>query len=52
MVERLPTEKQKFVERQRRIRQLYVRAMNGVDWDGLKIERSDEGTEGYEVGDV
>lgn len=51
IVDKLPEDKQKFVEQQRRIQPLYVRAMNGVDWESLKIERSDEGTEGYSVSD-
>ncbi|CAN8105440.1 unnamed protein product [Discula destructiva] len=52
LVDRLPVEKQRFVEQQRRIQPLYVRAMDGVDWEGLKVERSDEGTEGYSLTDV
>ncbi|KAJ4387452.1 hypothetical protein N0V93_008044 [Gnomoniopsis smithogilvyi] len=49
IVDKLPEEKQKFVEQQRRIQPLYVRAMNGVDWDNIKVQRNDEGTEGYTV---
>lgn len=51
IVDRLPEAKQKFVEQQRRIQPLYVRAMNEIDWKDLKIERTDEGTEGYSVSD-
>lgn len=51
IVDKLPAEKQKFVEQQRRIRPLYVRAMNGIDWESINIQRSDEGTEGYAVSD-
>lgn len=49
LVDKLPESKQKFVEMQRRIQPLYVRAMNGVEWNTIKIERNDEGTGGYEV---
>lgn len=51
VVDRLPDDKKALVERTRRIRQLCVRAMNGVEWDEIKIGRSDEGTEGYVVPD-
>lgn len=50
VVNRLPAEKQAFVESLRRIRPLYVRAMSGVEWDEIRPVRSDEGTEGYTVG--
>lgn len=49
VVDRMPEDKKAFVEKQRRIRQLSVRAMNGVEWGEIKIDRSDEGTEGYVV---
>lgn len=49
VVERLPADKQKFVDMQRRIQPLYVRAMDGVEWDEINIQRSDEGTSGYSV---
>lgn len=51
MVEKLPQDKQKFIEQQRRIQPLYVRAMNGVVWHSLKIQRNDEGTNGYTLPD-
>ncbi|KAF3763304.1 hypothetical protein M406DRAFT_73921 [Cryphonectria parasitica EP155] len=47
LVGKLPEAKQKFVEQQRRIRPLYIRAMNGVEWEEINVERSDEGTDGY-----
>lgn len=47
----MPEEKKAFVDRMRRIQPLYVRAMNGVEWDEIRIERSDEGTQGYDVPD-
>lgn len=50
VVSRLPADKQQFVEKLRRIRPLYVRAMNEVEWDEITVVRSDEGTEGYVVG--
>lgn len=50
-MDKLPEAKRAFVEQQRRIQPLYVRSMNGVEWDEIKIERSDEGTDGYEVFD-
>ncbi|KAK7739631.1 hypothetical protein SLS53_005598 [Cytospora paraplurivora] len=49
VVDRLPEEKKAFVDKLRRIQPLYVRAMNGVEWDEIRIERSDDGTQGYEV---
>ena len=49
VVDRLPEDKKAFVEKMTRIQPLYVRAMDGVEWDEIKIERSDEGTEGYVV---
>lgn len=51
VVDRLPEEKKAFVERIRRIQPLSVRALHGVEWDEIKIEKSDEGTEGYVVPD-
>lgn len=45
----LPAERRAAVERMRWIRPLYVRAMEGVEWDEITVERSDEGTEGYVV---
>lgn len=50
-VDEMPENMRDFVEKQRRIQPLYVRALNGVEWDDIKIERSDEGTDGYEVSD-
>lgn len=50
IVSTLAAEKQEFVEKLRRVRPLYIRAMNGVEWDRIRIIRSDEGTEGYAVG--
>lgn len=50
VVSRLPPEKQMFVEKLRRIRPLYLRAMNDVEWDEIDVVRSDEGAEGYVVG--
>lgn len=52
VVKKLSEEKQKFVEQQRRIQPLYVRAMNGVELDKIKVQRNDEGTEGYTVLDA
>lgn len=51
LVDKLPENKQNFVELQRRIQPLYVRAMNGVEWDKIRVERSDEGTDGYGIPD-
>ncbi|ROV88746.1 hypothetical protein VMCG_10077 [Cytospora schulzeri] len=49
VVDKLPEDKKAYVEETRRVRQLSVRAMNGVEWDEITINRSDEGTEGYVV---
>lgn len=49
VVSRLPVEKQQFVEKLRRVRPLYMRTINEVEWDQVTVVRSDEGTEGYEV---
>lgn len=51
VVERFPEDKKAFVEKMRRIRQLSVRTMNGVEWDEITIDKTDEGTEGYVVPD-
>ncbi|KAI1861460.1 uncharacterized protein JN550_010840 [Neoarthrinium moseri] len=44
-----PEARQAMVARNLSIRPLSVRALDGVEWDQLKIERADEGTEGYVV---
>lgn len=51
VVDKLPDDKKEFVEKLRRIQPLYVRAMDGVEWDEIHVEQSDEGTEGYELPD-
>lgn len=51
VVDNLPEAKKEFVAKLRRTQPLYVRAMNGVEWDEIHVERSDEGTEGYVVSD-
>lgn len=50
-VDKLPEAKKEFVEKQRRIQPLYVRVMDGVEWDDIHVEQSDEGTEGYVLSD-
>ncbi|KAI7776810.1 hypothetical protein LA080_004403 [Diaporthe eres] len=51
VVDKLPEAKKEFVEKLRRVQPLYVRAMDGVEWDEIHVEQSDEGTEGYELPD-
>jgi hypothetical protein len=51
VVDKLPEEKKEFVAKLRRIQPLYVRAMDGVEWDDIHVEQSDEGTEGYVLPD-
>lgn len=51
VVDMLPEDKKAYVEKIRRIRPLFVRAMNEVEWDEITIQRTDEGTEGYVVSD-
>lgn len=46
-VERLSADDQQYVTMQRSIHPLYVRAMDGVEWDEIKIQRCDVGTSGY-----
>lgn len=49
VVDKLPEAKKEFVEKLRRVQPLYVRAMDGVEWDEIHVKQSDEGTEGYEL---
>ncbi|KUI71835.1 Centromere protein V [Cytospora mali] len=51
VVDRLPEDKRAYVEKLKKVTPLYVRAMNGVEWNEIQIARSDEGTEGYVVPD-
>lgn len=51
VVDKLPEAKKEFVEKLRRIQPLYVRAIDGVEWDDIHVEQSDEGTEGYALPD-
>lgn len=51
VVDQLPEAKKEFVEKLRRIQPLYVRVMDGVEWDDINVEQSDEGTEGYVLPD-
>ncbi|KAK6084989.1 glutathione-dependent formaldehyde-activating enzyme [Seiridium cupressi] len=44
-----PEARQAMVARKLNIKPLNVRALEGVDWDQLQVQRSDEGTEGYVV---
>lgn len=44
-----PEARQAMVARKLNIKPLNVRALEGVEWDHIKIERSDEGTEGYVI---
>ncbi|KAM0809093.1 putative Mss4-like protein [Seiridium cardinale] len=44
-----PEARQAMVARKLDIKPLNVRALEGVEWDQLQVQRSDEGTEGYVV---
>lgn len=41
--------RQAMVARKLNINPLNVRALEGVEWDTIKVNRTDEGTEGYVV---
>ncbi|PWY94650.1 hypothetical protein BO94DRAFT_582038 [Aspergillus sclerotioniger CBS 115572] len=49
VVDRLPAAKQEMVRQNLAIMPLRVGILDGVEWSDLKVERSDEGTEGYVV---
>lgn len=49
MVDRLPPEKQEIVKEKLAIVPIRVAVLDGVEWADLKVERTDEGTEGYVV---
>lgn len=49
LVDSWPEARQKMVEKIRRIQTVNIRTLHGVEWDQIKVERSDEGTEGYVV---
>ncbi|KAF6810122.1 glutathione-dependent formaldehyde-activating gfa [Colletotrichum sojae] len=51
MVARLPEAKQEFVRKQLEIQPLNVRILDGVEWDKIDINWSNEGTEGYSLQD-
>jgi hypothetical protein len=51
VVYRLPEAKKEFVRKQLRIQPVNIRTLDGVDWDGITINKSDEGTEGYVLSD-
>lgn len=44
-----PETRQKMVKEKLEIIPIRVAVLDNVDWDELTIERSDEGTEGYEI---
>ncbi|KAH8201940.1 hypothetical protein TruAng_003932 [Truncatella angustata] len=44
-----PEARQQMVKRKLNIKPLNVRVLEGVEWDQIEIQRSDEGTEGYVV---
>jgi hypothetical protein len=47
-VDRLSEDKKEFVRRNLDLVPVNIRVLDDVDFRGLKIERLDEGTEGYE----
>ncbi|BCS01304.1 GFA family protein [Aspergillus luchuensis] len=49
VVDSLPLEKQEIVKQKLAIVPIRVAVLDGVEWADLKIERTDEGTEGYVV---
>lgn len=48
VIDRLPEDRKKMVAKKLDLKPVNVRALDGVDLSLLKIERSDEGTHGYE----
>ncbi|RDH38410.1 Mss4-like protein [Aspergillus welwitschiae] len=50
VVDSLPPEKQEIVKEKLAIVPIRVAVLDGVEWADLKVERTDEGTEGYVVG--
>ncbi|WYZ44982.1 hypothetical protein EsH8_VIII_000298 [Colletotrichum jinshuiense] len=51
IIARLPEAKQDFVRKQLEIQPLNIRVLDGVDWDRIDIKWSNEGTEGYKLGE-
>lgn len=47
IVDKLPEAKREFVRKNLQIQPVNIRVLEGVEWEDLKIERSDEGTDGY-----
>jgi hypothetical protein len=44
-----PEARQQMVQRKLQVHPLNVRMLDGVEWDKINIQRSDEGTEGYVI---
>ncbi|KAJ0309427.1 hypothetical protein COL5a_001598 [Colletotrichum fioriniae] len=49
LVAKLPEAKQEFVRKQLEVQPLNVRVLEGLEWDSVNIEWSNDGTEGYAV---
>ncbi|KAK1496635.1 glutathione-dependent formaldehyde-activating enzyme [Colletotrichum tamarilloi] len=49
LVAKLPEARQEFVRKQLEIQPLNVRVLEGLEWDSVNIEWSNDGTEGYVV---
>jgi hypothetical protein len=49
LVDRLPVEKQEIVRKNLSIFPVRIAILDSVDFSRIKIQRSDEGTEGYVV---
>ncbi|KAK1460509.1 glutathione-dependent formaldehyde-activating enzyme [Colletotrichum cuscutae] len=49
LVAKLPETRQEFVRKQLEIQPLNVRVLQGLEWDSVNIEWSNDGTEGYVV---
>lgn len=48
VIDRLPEEKKEVVKKNLDVKPVNIRVLEGVDVKYLKIERLDEGTDGYE----
>ncbi len=49
VVDAWPEARQEMYRRKMDVLPLNIRALDGVEWDELEIQRSDEGTDGYDI---
>jgi hypothetical protein len=48
VIDRLPRDRQELIRKKLDLAPINVRVLDNIDWVGLKVERTSEGTNGYE----